>query len=257
MATDSAQLKVTSRPVEGSRATRRLRRRGFVPGIVYGGDVDPQPFEVEALALRNTLAHAGALMQLSVDEGDDQPVILKDSQRHPVRGEFTHVDFLRVRMDVKIQATVSLELVGGDEAPGVVDGGVLDQPTRELTVEALPGDLPESIKFDVSQLQINEARTIADITEIPAGVVLVDDPETTIASVMPPTTEPVEEEIETETELVGEDGEPVAEGEAPAEGDADVRELRRLRVARPRPCHGTFPSRRCVDARRLADRRPR
>jgi large subunit ribosomal protein L25 len=145
-------------------------------------------------------------------------VLVKDLQRHPVRGEAVHVDLLRVNMAEKIHTTVVLELTGADEAPGVVEGGVLSQEAREITIEALPGDIPDSIKHDVSALEMNATLTLESITA-PAGVTFVDDGETVIASIMPPTLEPVEDEIETETELVGE----AAEGEAGAaeEGAAE------------------------------------
>jgi large subunit ribosomal protein L25 len=226
MASDSTALAVNARAVEGSRATRRLRRQGLVPGVIYGGGEDPQTFSVDARTLRNTLAHSGAVLDVSFDGAEATPVIVKDLQRHPVRGEAIHVDLLRVRMDVKIHSTVTLELVGAQEAPGVTEGGILNQEVRELNIEALPGDIPDSIVHDVSGLQMNETITLSVVT-VPDGVTLLDDlDETVIATITPPTLEPVEEEIETETELVGEDGEPIEpaegeEGEAAAEGEGD------------------------------------
>ena len=133
-----------------------------------------------------------------------------------MRGEVVHVDFLRVRMDEAIHTTVVLELTGADEAPGVVEGGVLSQETREVNIEALPGDIPDSIVHDVSSLEMNATLLLSALTA-PRGVTFLDDPEeTVVATITPPTLEPVDEEIETETELVGEDAE-VAE--AKAEGD--------------------------------------
>jgi large subunit ribosomal protein L25 len=215
-APDTTALTVASRPVEGSRATRRLRRRGLVPGVVYGGTGEPRAFEVESKLLRTTLASSGALIELAIDDASAEPVIVKDLQKHPVRGETMHIDFLRVNMSQPIHSTVALELHGADEAPGVVEGGVFGQETLELNIEALPGDLPEVIVHDVSGMEMNDTLTLSVVTA-PAGVTLLDDlEETVIATITPPTLEPVEEEIETETELVGEDGE-VAEGQA--EGD--------------------------------------
>jgi large subunit ribosomal protein L25 len=211
---DTNTLSITARDPEGSRNARRLRRSGLVPGVIYGGGDAPTHFAVDARILRNTLAHSGAILEISLDGATGTPVLVKDVQRHPVRGEAVHVDFLRVRMDQAIQTTVTVELVGGDEAPGVVEGGVLSQETREITIEALPGDIPDSIKHDVSALEMNSTITLDALTA-PAGVTFVDDADTLIASIMPPTLEPVEEEIETETELVGE-GE-AAEGEAGSE----------------------------------------
>jgi len=212
--TDSTTLEVTTRDPQGSRTARRLRKEGRVPAVIYGGESEPLAIEVDARTLRNTLAHGGAVLELGL-EGKTQNVLVKSVQRHPVRGEIMHADFVRIRMDVAIQSPVVIDLVGGEEAPGVMEGGVLSQETREVTVEALPGDLPETIQHDVSGMQINETLTLADITA-PKGVSFVDDPETTIASITPPTQEPTEDEIEAETAVVGEDGE-VAE--AQAEGD--------------------------------------
>jgi large subunit ribosomal protein L25 len=216
MADSSSTLSLTARGPEGSRSARRLRRAGSVPGVLYGGGDDPAHFSVDARTLRNTLAHSGAILRVSLDGGKESPVLVKDVQRHPVRGEVVHVDLLRVRMDEAIQTTVVLELTGGDSAPGVVEGGVLTQETRELNVEALPGDIPDVITHDVSGLEMNATLLLSAVTA-PRGVTFLDDPEeTVVATITPPTLEPVEEEIETETQLVGEDADTA---EAKAEGD--------------------------------------
>jgi large subunit ribosomal protein L25 len=217
----STTLALTARAAEGSRSARRLRRTGQVPGILYGGEGGPELFAVDARILRNTLARSGAILEVAVDGGATAPVLVKDIQRHPVRGEAVHVDFLRVDMKVAIQTTVTLELLGGDHAPGVVEGGVLSQGVVELNIEALPGDIPDSLQFDASGLEMNETATLAQLTA-PEGVTLLDDPdETVLATITPPTQEPVEEEIETETELVGEgeDGEGAAEGDTGEEAE--------------------------------------
>ncbi len=221
MPSDTRSLSLTARSPEGSRSARRLRREGLVPGVVYGGGGTPEHFAVDARILRNTLAHAGAVLEVSIDGGDGTPVLVKDLQRHPVRGEAVHVDLIRVDMAEKIHTTVVLELTGADEAPGVVEGGVLNQEARELNIEALPGDIPDSITHDVSGLEMNATVTLTAITA-PDGVTLLDDlQETVVATITPPTLEPVEDEIETEVALVGEDGEPIDPdaAEAQAEGD--------------------------------------
>jgi large subunit ribosomal protein L25 len=216
---ESTKLSLNARDPEGSRTARRLRRTGEVPGVIYGGDAEPSHFSVDARILRNTLARSGAILDISIDGGKTAPVIVKDLQRHPVRGEIMHLDLVRVNMNETIQTTVVLELVGADAAPGVTEGGVLSQETREVNIEALPGDIPDTITHDVSAMQINDTLTLSAVT-VPAGITLLDDlEETVIATITPPTLEPVEDEIETETALVGEDG-AAAEGEA-AEGDAD------------------------------------
>jgi large subunit ribosomal protein L25 len=217
MADDTTTLTVAPRSVEGSRSTRRLRRTGLVPGVVYGGEGEPIAFQVDARTLRQALAHGGAVITLTVEGEGETPVVLKDQQRHPVTGHTMHVDLLRVDLRRKIGALVVLELTGGEDAPGVKAGGVLEQVTRELNIEALPNEIPDTIRHDVSALEIGDTVTLDAVT-VPAGVTLLDDLETTIVTLTPPRLSTEEdEEIETETEVVGEAG---AEGEAAAEGDS-------------------------------------
>jgi len=213
-ARESTALKVSPREPEGSRATRRLRRTGEVPGVVYGGGEDPVAFHITERTLRHALADAGAVLQLEVDGGSSGPVVVKELVRHPVTGATVHLDLLRVRMDQKIQSTTALELIGAEDAPGVREGGVLEHVTRELTIEALPADIPENVSFDVSAMQIGDTITL-DQVSAPSGVTLLDDPETVVATLTPPRLQAeAEEEIEAETEVVGE-GEGT-EGEAEA-----------------------------------------
>ena len=203
MASRTTKLSISPREPEGSRATRRLRRSGRVPGILYGGDAEPLTFSADARELRHALAAAGAVLEVS-DGGSATPAILKSAQYHPVRGETMHVDLLRVDLNVAIAAVVPLELTGGDEAPGAKEGGVLEQITRELNIEALPNAIPEAIFHDVSGMDINDTITLADVS-VPEGVTLLDDPEeTVVATLTPPRIATDEDEIEEETERVGE-----------------------------------------------------
>lgn len=217
MASQTTKLPISPREPEGSRATRRLRRSGRVPGILYGGDAEPLAFSVDARELRHALAASGAVLE--VTDGDhSSPAILKSAHYHPVRGETMHVDLLRVNLNVAIHAVVPLELTGGEDAPGVKEGGVLEQITRELNIEALPTAIPESITHDVSRMEINDTITLTELTP-PAGITLLDDPEeTVIATLTPPRLETEDDEIEAETGIVGE-GAGVAEGSA---ADADA-----------------------------------
>jgi large subunit ribosomal protein L25 len=223
----ATRLSITAREPGSSRETRRLRRAGQVPGVLYGGDGEPLPFSVDAIVLRRALAARGAVVELELG-GNTTSAVLKDAQRHPVRGETMHVDFLRVRLDQLIHATVGLELVGVEDAPGVrEEGGVLEQVTREVNVEALPGDIPETIQFDASNLGAGATVHLSAVTP-PAGVRLLDDPEETIiATIKAPTIDAGAETdaIEQETERVGEaaaaEGEAAEGGETPADaGDA-------------------------------------
>ena len=223
MASQSTKLTISSREVSNSRSTRRLRRQGQVPGVLYGGGDDAMPFAVDERELRHALAARGAVIELELC-GDATPAVLKDAQRHPVRGHTMHVDFLRVNLNVAIHAVVALELTGGDEAPGAIEGGVLEHVTREVNIEALPNDIPERLQVDASSMQINDTLLLSAVTA-PEGVTILDDlDETVVATLTPPKLqadlEALDEEaaLEQETELVG-------EGEAPAadegEGESD------------------------------------
>jgi large subunit ribosomal protein L25 len=220
MAATRSKLSVNSRGGEGSRAARRLRRGGRVPGVLYGGEDGPVGFDADARELRLALSGAGAVLDVSVDGAKATPVVLKEAQRHPVRGETTHVDLLRVRLDEEIQAVVPLELLGIEEAPGVKQGGVLEQIARELNVLALPTAIPESILHEVGEMEIGETILLSAV-RAPEGVTLMDNPEeTVVATLSPPKLQAeVEEEIEAETELVGEAAE--EEGEAAEDASED------------------------------------
>jgi len=218
---------LTVRPRErlGSAETRRLRRQGIVPGVLYGRG-EPQAICVPERDLRSALTGAGGLHAILdvVVEGASaaHPSVLKDVQKHAVRGTVTHVDLHEVRLDQPIQATVIVELVG--EAAGANEGGVLSQVTREVTVEALPMEIPEHLELDISGLGIGDSARIGDMS-VPGGVTLVDDPETVVANVSLPTRveEPGEMLDEAEAGLELPEGErPEGGSEAPAEPGADA-----------------------------------
>jgi large subunit ribosomal protein L25 len=217
MANATTKLAVDSRAAGGSREARRLRRSGRVPGIVYGGGGEAVSFDADSRELRLALASSGAVLDLSIDGAKATPVVLKEAQRDPVRGDTVHVDLLRVRLDEEIHAVVPLELTGAESAPGVKQGGVLEQITRELNVNALPTSIPEAIVHDIGSMEIGDT-ILLQVVSPPEGVTLLDDPETVLATLSPPRlqseAEAEEEEIEGETELVG-------EGEAPAPEQAD------------------------------------
>jgi large subunit ribosomal protein L25 len=216
---ENSGLTVARREPAGSRAARRLRRTGCIPGVVYGVGAEPVPFQVDVRELRLALAHSGAVMNLSVDGQAPAPVVVKELTRHPVSGAALHIDLLRVRLDKPIQATVALELAGAEDAPGAKEGGVLEHITREVTVEALPNDIPDVIEHDVSEMQINDT-VMLEAVRAPAKVTILGDPETVVATLTPPRLQVEEEpEIEEETEVVGEGEEPEAEAQAAAEGE--------------------------------------
>ncbi len=200
-------LQVSPREAAGSREARRLRRTGGIPGVVYGGGEDPLSFSVQERTLRHALADAGAVMDLTIEGAGSTPVVVKELIRHPVTNATMHIDLLRVRLDVKIQATVFLELTGIDDAPGTKEGGVLEQQLRELNIEALPNDIPDVLTHDVSEMVIGDTLTAEALT-IPAALTLLDEPDTVVATLSPPRLQvESDDEIESETEVVGEGAE--------------------------------------------------
>lgn len=226
MASDRATLSVTARDQFGSRASRRLRRDGLVPGVVYGHGGDARPFQVPERELRTLLGEGHTLLDLKIGDSTAVPVVIKEQQNHPLRGDVVHLDCLEVRLDEKIESDVPIDLEGTEQAPGVREGGVLEHVTREVTVEALPTEIPDSIAVDVSEMVIGDTVSLASVTPPAGSKFMVDDPEEiTIATLSPPRVEEEPEpELEEETVLVGEDGEPIepVEGEEAAEGDASA-----------------------------------
>jgi large subunit ribosomal protein L25 len=216
MASDRTTLKVAPREEFGSRESRRLRRDGLVPGVVYGEGGDARAFQVSEREARSVIDEGHALFDLEIDGASAVPVVVKELQLHPVKSDLVHIDFHEVRLDTKIEADVSIELEGAENAPGVKEGGVLEHVTREITVSALPTDIPEGLTADVTAMEIGDTLTLSAVS-LPNGVeyTVEDLEEVTIATLSPPR---VEEEpvVAEEPELVGEDGEPI-EGE-PAEG---------------------------------------
>ena len=229
-ASDRPILEVSERSERGSRATRRLRREGIVPGVVYGGGSEAVSFSVGARALRDVLHEGSAVMDLKIGANSAKPVIVKDRHIHPVKENILHIDLLEVKLDEKIQSTVAVELEGGEDSPGVKEGGVLEHVTRELNIEALPTDIPEQIVVNVSGLDVAATLSLSEV-RAPAGVEFLDDLEETVIATISVPSEIEEPEVEEEAVLIGEDGEPIEpeegeegeapEGEAPAEGEGE------------------------------------
>jgi large subunit ribosomal protein L25 len=217
MAGERTKLVVAQRDRLGSAESRRLRREGVVPGVLYG-DGEPVPISIAERELRRALTGAAGLhsiLDVEIDgKGSTHASILKEYQVDPVRGLVTHVDLQEVRLDQAINAAVTVLLLGSEDAPGVREGGVLSQPLREVTVEALPLEVPEHLDIDVSGMEIGGTLRVSDLTA-PEGVKLLDDPEMVVATVTAPTKvvepEPTEEEL---AELEAAEGEEGAEGEA-------------------------------------------
>lgn len=193
-----------------------------MPGVVYSGGAEARAFQAPERDIRGVLAEGAALFDIEIEGAKAVPVVVKEQQHHPVRGNLQHIDLQEVRLDEAIQAEVTIELEGTETAPGVKGGGVLEHVTREVTVEALPAEIPDQLIADVSAMEINDTLQLSALV-VPEGVTLVaDDPDdVTIATLSPPRVEEEPEPaVEEEAELVGEDGEaPAAEDGGDGDGD--------------------------------------
>ena len=160
----------------GKNAARRLRREGFIPGVVYGGKDDNIAVAVDPKALKKVLrseAGRNAILKLDIAGSGSTNAILKSWQVDPIKENFLHADFYRIAMDVAIRVTVPIHVLG--EARGVkVDGGILELIMRNVEVECLPGDIPEHIDIDVSDLAINGALRVSDNNGVLSRDVIVD-----------------------------------------------------------------------------------
>lgn len=225
MAGERIRLEVQQREERGSRESRRLRKDGLIPGVLYGQGKKPHPISVRERELRRVLTgdHGlHAILDVVLDgQTTTHSSILKDYQVDPIRGKIEHFDLQEVRLDEAIQTSVVIELVG--ESPGAKAGGVLSQVNREIRVEALPLEVPERIELDVGAMEIGDSLRVSDLVAR-EGVAFLDDPDTVLATVTVPTKveEPEPEELEEGEEGELAEGEEAPEGaaEAPAEGEA-------------------------------------
>ena len=228
MAGERIKLEVRERERVGTRESRRMRKEGLIPGVLYGRS-KPHAICVPERELRRALGGAGGLHTILdvvlAGQKTTHPSILKEYQQDPLRGRLIHIDLQEVRLDQPIQASVAVQLMGGEDAPGVREGGVLSQVSREVNVEALPMEVPEHLELDVSGMAIGDTLRLADLPAY-EGVTFLDDPETVLATVTMPTrvVEP-EEALAAEEAAEGVEGVPAEEApeggsEAPAEPGA-------------------------------------
>jgi large subunit ribosomal protein L25 len=215
-------LTATQRAQQGTRPARRLRAEGKVPAVVYGLGTDPIPVTVQWKELRAALTTdqgLNAVVHLEVD-GDRTPTLVKDIQRHPVRRDVLHVDFLRVDLSKPVDADVHIVLEGEADAVLKVEGGMVEQVLTSVTVTAKPDDIPPQITVDVSGLEVGDTIRVGDLS-LPEGVTLATDPEEPVVSAQVVHVEVPEPEEGEEAEAAeGEEAE-AAEGEA-AEGEGDA-----------------------------------
>ncbi|HEV2878030.1 MAG TPA: 50S ribosomal protein L25 [Candidatus Eremiobacteraceae bacterium] len=202
-------VKAKPRESAGTPAVKKLRNAGGIPGVVYGRTFgDPLPIIVDAKDLRAALiSHGGsAVLNLEIEGRGSTPAIVQDRQLDVVTKRLIHIDLHAISLDEVVEAHVPIVLVGA--APGVKEGGILDFVVREVTVESLPTDIPDSIEVDISALNMFDNVHVRDI-KAPAGVKIVEDEGEIVVSILPPSK--VEEvvatavpEVPLEPELIGE-----------------------------------------------------
>jgi len=212
---EQVSLRVRSGRKTGSRESRRVRRQGQVPAVVYGPDVSPIPVAVDShdlhLAL-HTEAGTNAIINLEIEDGDTLTTMARVIERHPFRNEYRHVDFVTVDLSKKVHAEVALHFEG--TPIGVKEGGVFSPRRTHVLIEVLPTEIPAYIELDVSEVEIGGSLRIEDLSEL-ENVVYLEEPDAVVMSVTVPAAE-IEEPEPEEVELL--EGEELEEGEEPEEG---------------------------------------
>ncbi len=210
-------LRAERRVTSGTRASKRLRREGRVPGVVYGADFETQAVHVakgELYDVLHTDAGRNAIIEVDVD-GTKVLTVAREIQRNPVRGDITHLDFIQVMMDIQIEAEVHIEFVG--TPIGVRDdGGIVTPLDSAVFILALPNAIPSSIEVSIEHLGIHDTLKVEDLPELD-GVTYVAEPDYPLLTVVLPTAEVVLGEEELEDEVEGEDGD---EASGPDEDEA-------------------------------------
>lgn len=208
MAVQSAQVAAKARTELGSRANKRLRDAGFVPGVIYGHKEAVIPVTLPKKELTGHLGRGAHLFDLALDDGKSQKVLVKEVQFDHLGMEVIHVDFARVSLDEKVTLTIPLELKGTPK--GEEEGGVLQQVVMELEIECLVTDIPEAIRHNVTEMGMDAVLYIKDI-KFPAGVKSLQDEDLIVASLRE-----IEEEVAAEA-AEGESAEPELIGRKPTD----------------------------------------
>ncbi|HHU93156.1 MAG TPA: 50S ribosomal protein L25 [Halanaerobiaceae bacterium] len=207
---EKIKLAAQVREKTGKGVARKLRQSGLVPAVIYGKGKDPQALVVDPQEVKNYLA-GNVIFDLDIEGLGTMPAMIKDIQKDVISGDLKHVDFLHISMDEKVTVSVPVVLVG--DAPGVQEGGVIQQLLWELEVECLPLEIPESFEVDVSNLGVGESLSVSNL-QVPEGITILTSEEETIVTIAVPTTAAENEESEgeiTEPEVIGEDKEETEE----------------------------------------------
>ena len=194
-------LSAIKREKTGKEISKKLRKQGLIPAIVYGPRFQPFPIAVKFNELESILIkHKGETLLFNLELSDGEPskiqAILKDYQTHPITDKIIHIDFLAIHEEETITLDIPLEFLG--KPVGISKGGVLEILLHELTIECLPSNIPDKIYIDISNLDVGDVLHVKDI-KVPEGVKVIDDPEETVITIVAEAVEVAEEEITEET----------------------------------------------------------
>ena len=217
MASSYYKLEIKDRNLTRTKGSKTIRRSGLIPGVLYYAGEANVNISVDKLILYHALQSGQHIFEVE-QEGDIQFTMIKELQYHPVTDEVIHIDLMRVRRSEKITISVPLVLIG--EPLGVTEGGVLSQSMTQIEISCLPTDVPDQIELNIEDLEMNSAKSVADITIDDEDVEILSAEDLNIVSVQPPAAEeePEVEELEGEE---GEEGEEGVEGEEGEEGEDD------------------------------------
>ncbi len=215
-----AELQVVARDKTGKSGARAWRRKGYIPGIIYGHDIVPQPVGVplkDFIHLTHHSGRAGIVVKLKLED-KELTALIKEVTLDPVKDSFLHIDFQKIRLDEKVTTFVPVVTSGEEVSPGLKMGGVLQHGINQIEIEALPKDLPEKFEVDISSFEIGDSCKVSDLIP-PPGVTILEDPEEVILTILPPTIYKEAAEEVVEEEVVKE--EKPAAGAPPTEESAE------------------------------------
>ncbi len=232
---DQIVLHAKAREEQGKGASRRLRKEGLVPTIIYGAGKEPKMISLNHnKLLRHEMDESffSSILKVEIDGGDEENVIIRDYQRDPVKPFILHVDLLRIKMSEKMQTSTPLHFIGDEDAVGIKEGGILQRLITEIEIICMPGDLPEAIEVDVAALDIGDSIHLSQII-MPKGVELVAmmqmeeaeeehkaEMDLGVVSIQAPRAEVEPEETEVDDEAAASDDDSSEDGKADKGDDA-------------------------------------
>lgn len=184
VATEQITISAEVRTDIGKEKNKKIRRKGFIPAVMYGAEFEPVSLTLSLHELQMAIQHSAGkrtLVKVNLNDGTEANIFFKDFQRHPVTDLIIHADFLRVSMDKEVVVRVPVRKAGGQPL-GVKQGGLLESIRHTVYIKAKPADVPEFIEYDLSQLQLAQSVHVADLPKL-SGLTYMDDPKSTVFTI--------------------------------------------------------------------------